>query len=52
MTARLGSNLSNGQAGDFTAGAQQIVLCDNGDRQGVGLPNAGQTTTEPPTRSS
>ena len=34
MTARLESNLSNGQAGDFTAGAQQIVLCDNGSLKG------------------
>lgn len=30
MTARLDSNLANGQAGDFTAGANQIVLCDSG----------------------
>jgi hypothetical protein len=29
MTARLESNLSNGQAGDFTAGANQIVICDD-----------------------
>lgn len=29
MTARLESNLTNGQAGDFTAGAQQFVLCDD-----------------------
>jgi uncharacterized protein (TIGR03437 family) len=29
MTARLESNLSNGQAGDFTAGAQQVVICEN-----------------------
>ena len=29
MTARLDSNLSNGQAGDFTAGTQQFVLCEN-----------------------
>src|SRR5258708_3593363 len=29
MTARLDSNLSNGQAGDFTAGAGQLVLCEN-----------------------
>jgi uncharacterized protein (TIGR03437 family) len=28
MTARLESNLTNGQAGDFTAGANQIVICD------------------------
>lgn len=30
MTARLESNLSNGQAGDFNPTGQQIVLCDNG----------------------
>jgi uncharacterized protein (TIGR03437 family) len=29
MTARLDSNLSNGQAGDFTAGDRQFVLCEN-----------------------
>ncbi len=29
MTARLDSNLSNGQAGDFTAGTGQFVLCEN-----------------------
>ncbi|HYL74000.1 MAG TPA: choice-of-anchor V domain-containing protein [Bryobacteraceae bacterium] len=29
MTARLGSNLSGGQAGDFTAGTGQIVICSN-----------------------
>src|SRR5260370_4711729 len=34
MTARLESNLTNGQAGDFTAGTQQIVLCDNGSLKG------------------
>src|SRR5260370_24884547 len=34
MTARLESNLSNGQAGDFTAGPQQLVLCDNGSLKG------------------
>ena len=34
MTARLESNLSNGQAGDFTAGTQQIVLCDSGSLRG------------------
>ena len=28
MTARLASNLANGQAGDFTPGANQIVICD------------------------
>ena len=30
MTARLDSDPANGQAGDFTAGTNQIVLCDNG----------------------
>jgi uncharacterized protein (TIGR03437 family) len=30
MTARLDSNQTDGQAGDFTAGAQQLILCDNG----------------------
>jgi uncharacterized protein (TIGR03437 family) len=34
MTARLESNLSSGQAGDFTAGSQQIVLCDTGSLKG------------------
>jgi uncharacterized protein (TIGR03437 family) len=29
MTARLDSDLANGQAGDFTAGTNQIVLCDD-----------------------
>src|SRR5258708_3995942 len=29
LTARVDSNPKNGQAGDFTTGAQQIVLCDN-----------------------
>jgi uncharacterized protein (TIGR03437 family) len=29
MTARLETNLTEGQAGDFTSGANQIVLCDN-----------------------
>lgn len=29
MTARLESDLANGQAGDFTAGAQQYVVCDD-----------------------
>ncbi len=29
MTARLESNLSNGQAGDFSAGKNQIVICDD-----------------------
>ncbi|HEY7338659.1 MAG TPA: choice-of-anchor V domain-containing protein [Bryobacteraceae bacterium] len=29
MTARLDSDLANGQAGDFTPGANQIVLCND-----------------------
>jgi uncharacterized protein (TIGR03437 family) len=29
MTARLASNLTEGQAGNFTAGANQIVICDD-----------------------
>jgi len=29
MTARLETNLTEGQAGDFTAGANQIVICDD-----------------------
>ena len=29
-SARVDSNASKGQAGDFTAGAQQLVICDNG----------------------
>ena len=29
MTARLDSNLTNGQAGDFTPDNHQIVICDN-----------------------
>src|SRR5450432_2449241 len=35
MTARLGSDLTNGQAGDFTADAHQYVKCDNGDFKGA-----------------
>src|SRR5260370_41786948 len=34
MTARLESNLANGQAGDFTAGTQQLVLCDDASFKG------------------
>ena len=34
MTARLDSDQINGQAGDFTAGAQQIVLCNDGSLKG------------------
>jgi uncharacterized protein (TIGR03437 family) len=42
LTARLESNLANGQAGDFTAGQQQLVICDDGDvkRSGVCRANA------------
>src|SRR5512133_2154236 len=29
MTARLESNLASGQAGDFTPGAQQTVICED-----------------------
>jgi uncharacterized protein (TIGR03437 family) len=39
MTARLESNLSNGQAGDFTAGTGQIVICDDASfKQSKGCP--------------
>ncbi len=34
MTARLDSDQANGQAGDFTPGPNQIVLCDNGVPKG------------------
>jgi uncharacterized protein (TIGR03437 family) len=40
MTARLDSDLANGQAGDFTAGANQIVLCDNGSPKRGSCPAA------------
>src|SRR3984957_6509765 len=30
MTARLETDLVNGQAGDFTAGTHQLVICDDG----------------------
>jgi uncharacterized protein (TIGR03437 family) len=36
VTARLDSNPTNGQAGDFTAGASQFVICDNGSLKGAG----------------
>ena len=35
-TARPDSNPSKGQAGDFTAGAQQQVICENGRSKGSG----------------
>src|SRR5258706_9061383 len=52
MTARLESNLSNGQAGEFTAGAQQSVLFDNCSLQGnhggaQALPVAVNRNTSP-----
>jgi uncharacterized protein (TIGR03437 family) len=34
MTARLDSNLAKAQAGDFTAGADQVVLCENSSFKG------------------
>jgi uncharacterized protein (TIGR03437 family) len=34
-SARLDSNPSNGQAGTFTAGPQQIVICENGSVRGT-----------------
>jgi uncharacterized protein (TIGR03437 family) len=34
MSARLDSNGTNGQAGNFTAGSRQIVICDNGSLKG------------------
>jgi uncharacterized protein (TIGR03437 family) len=34
MTARPESNLSNGQAGDFTAGPNQLVICDDNSTKG------------------
>ena len=40
-TARLGSNLQKGQAGTFTAGTQQLVLCDDGtERKAAGCPSS------------
>lgn len=36
MSARPDSNSTNGQAGSFTAGSQQIVICDNGTVKGSG----------------
>jgi uncharacterized protein (TIGR03437 family) len=39
MTARLESDLANGQAGDFAAGVGQFVICDNGTFKGnLGCP--------------
>jgi uncharacterized protein (TIGR03437 family) len=38
MTARLESDLSNAQAGTFTAGAGNFVICDNGQTRGKACP--------------
>jgi uncharacterized protein (TIGR03437 family) len=41
MSARLDSNGTNGQAGSFTPGSQQIVVCDNGSLRGTnGCPSS------------
>lgn len=41
MTARPESDLSNGQAGDFKAGANQLVICDDNSTKGSkGCPNS------------
>lgn len=41
MSARLDSNPSNGQAGTFTPGSQQIVICDSGSIRGAsGCPSS------------
>jgi len=39
LTARLESDLAKGQAGDFTAGARQLIVCDDGSvKRGLGCP--------------
>jgi uncharacterized protein (TIGR03437 family) len=41
MTARLDSNLATAQAGDFTASANEIVICDDGSpKRGIACPAA------------
>jgi uncharacterized protein (TIGR03437 family) len=41
MTARLETDLVNGQAGDFTAGTHQLVICDDGTVKGTkGCPSS------------
>ncbi|HTB10404.1 MAG TPA: choice-of-anchor V domain-containing protein [Bryobacteraceae bacterium] len=41
MTARPESNLSQGQAGDFTAGTHQLVICDDGSvKSAKGCPSS------------
>src|SRR5262249_26056254 len=42
-SARLDSNPTNGQAGTFTAAANQIVICDNGSAR----PNSGCPASAP-----
>jgi uncharacterized protein (TIGR03437 family) len=40
ITARLVSDLANGQAGDFTAGSQQFIMCANGSvKRETGCPS-------------
>jgi uncharacterized protein (TIGR03437 family) len=42
MSARLESDLANGQAGDFSPGPQQIVICDDGRaKSSSGCPKNG-----------
>src|SRR5260370_570739 len=43
MSARIDSNPTSGQAGDFTAGSQQIALCDNGNLKGTSGCPSGAT---------
>jgi uncharacterized protein (TIGR03437 family) len=38
LTARLESDLANGQAGDFTPGVQQVVICEDGSVKRTGCP--------------
>src|SRR5579864_5231293 len=48
MTARLASNLSGGQAGDFTAGTGEIVICSNHlDGTALFKPKNGCPSTSP-----
>jgi uncharacterized protein (TIGR03437 family) len=42
MTARLESDLTNGAAGNFTPGANQVVLCGDGALKASGICNGGQ----------
>ena len=45
MSARLASSPADGQAGDFTAGANQVVLCDDG-RPKVSTPCRANATVQ------